>query len=45
MGLQAISRGTGEEEGFKVGKKGTGVGIDDEEDDEDEQEDMESEDG
>lgn len=45
MGLQAILRGTGEEESFVVGGKGAGVGIEDEDDDEDEEEDVESEDG
>lgn len=48
MGLQAILRGTGEDESFGVGKNGAGAGIEDEDDDEDSDEDEEdgrSEDG
>lgn len=42
MGLQAILRGSGEDEGFEVGRKGTGAEIEDEDDDEDEEEDVDS---
>lgn len=45
MGLQAILRGSEEDEGFGVGRKGIGAGIEDDDDDEDEEEDVESVDG
>lgn len=45
MGLQAILRGGEEDEGFGVGRKDTGAGIEDDDDDEDEDEDVESVDG
>lgn len=47
IGLQAILRGNGDDESFRVGGKGAEAGIEDEDDgdDGDEEEDVESEDG
>lgn len=44
MGLQAILKGTREDESFAIGRKGAGAGIEDDDDDDDEDDDEDKED-